>query len=367
MRRLAALLLLCSSAWAGYTSKATVSFASATGSTQTNITLAFTFGDTKLKTVSNGGQIQNTVTRVGVTVPADFVLTNDSTCASLTGSWAWGIESYSATAGTGAGWAKVASITTGAAVAPTVCIGNAAVTAYQGGAAGAEFDANTKAVYHFPDGGTLNAKDFSSSAHNGTVTSATAVTGKIDGAAGFSSAYIDVAQAAISGFTSATFSMWFKTTSTARQMVLGDGVGVCSSNGFASIETNNLSTVGALIRSDTSSAQVATVTSNGAWHRLSGIYTPTTLSMQLDGGAAVTTTGLTNGAIGSGSTLEIGNLCTNFASGAFAFAGSIDEVFIANVARSADWINTEYANQSSPPAIGAFTALALSTSQAFIF
>lgn len=364
--------VFCIMAQAAYTSKATVSFAAASGSTQTNITLAFTGSDVKLKVVGSGGQIQHTATRAGVTVPTDFVLTNDATCATLTGSWNWGIEFYDGTAGTIKGWAKVASLTTGAPVAPTVCIGNAAVSTYQGGAVGAEFDSSTAGVWHYPDGTTLSALDFSAAGNNGTVTLATGGAGQVDGAAVFpGNSYIDVAVAAISGFTSATFSAWINTTNSARQMVMSHGLGVCGSGtqGFGSMETRGGGTA-ILIGDGGDSGLNGTVNIlDGAWHRLTGVYTPTSLSIQVDGGTVQSTGSLTNPAIGGTPGLEIGNVCTNFSSGAFNYVGSIDEIFISNVARSADWSSTEYANQLSPPAISAFTPLATSTvtSQGFVF
>lgn len=125
-------LLLACPLFAGYGAKATVTFSAASGSTtDTNITLYFTANDTKLKTVANGGLIQNTVTRNAITVPADFILTNDTSCATQTGSYQWGFKTYSATAGTMTGRVKIPSLTISASIAPTVCIGNSAVSTYQ--------------------------------------------------------------------------------------------------------------------------------------------------------------------------------------------------------------------------------------------
>ena len=75
-----------------YSHSSTVTFTGATGSTQTNITLLFSFNDAKLKTAANGGQIRNLCSRNGSGVPCDFVFTNDATCATLTGGYTWGFD-----------------------------------------------------------------------------------------------------------------------------------------------------------------------------------------------------------------------------------------------------------------------------------
>ena len=179
MRNLIAFFLCALTAYGGYLSEATVTFSASGSTTDTNITLAFYGSDAKLRTTANGGQVYHTVTRAGVTVPVDFVLTADSSCASVTGGYTWGIESYSPAAGTIIGWVKIPSITPGTTVTPSVCLGNAAVNAYQGGSPGAEFDASTLSVYHLPNGVTLNASDFSANANNGSAVAATAATGRL--------------------------------------------------------------------------------------------------------------------------------------------------------------------------------------------
>src|SRR3989344_2403387 len=52
-------------------------------------------------------------------------------------------------------------------------------------AATSVWDSSFKAVYHLPDGTTLSALDSTSGNHDGTITAATATTGKVDGAASF--------------------------------------------------------------------------------------------------------------------------------------------------------------------------------------
>jgi hypothetical protein len=376
MRTFAVFLLCAGSAFAGYASKASVTFTASGSTTDVNITLAFFGSDPALRTIGNGGQVQHTLVRSGAVVPADFVLTNDTTCGSLTGGYNWGIESYSATAGTITGWVRIPAITPGTAVTPTVCVGNAAVSSYQGGAPGAEFDSNTRGVWHFPNGTALNAADFSGNGNAGSITAATAAPGQVDGAASFStSAYIDIPGAAISGLTSATFSVWIKTTDVGRKFMLSGGAGVCGDNEFGDLEINNTSLIGARFQTNGGvDIQASTNTADGNWHRVVVTYSPTGASIQIDNGTPSSATG-TMAAFTSSPPLEVGNLCNNFNSGEFGWNGSIDELFVSNVVRSSDWIATEFNNQSSPPVISAFTSLgggtsggaAHSLSQGFIF
>ena len=101
----------------GYGYQATVVIPAATGSTQTNFTVALTGTDTKLKTVTNGGQIQNTVTRVGQTVPADLILSSDSAGTSL---YTWGWDFYDAVNGIATLWVLIPSLTSGASRTPFI-------------------------------------------------------------------------------------------------------------------------------------------------------------------------------------------------------------------------------------------------------
>lgn len=349
--------------WGAYTSKATVSFSAATGSTQTNITLAFTGSDAKLKTVGNGGQIQNTVTRVGVTVPADFILTNDATCATVTGSWNWGIESYSATGGTIIGWAKVASLTTGSPVVPTVCIGNAAVSAYQGGAQGAEFDTNTKAAYRFPDGSTLSAKDFGPNSLDGTINSAMAHSGQVGGGMATSGTSQDVSvpnNALLNVQTGdMTIESWFFMVTNPGTTAVWDKGNLGRDYSFFVISPTSIYTeVG-----NSGGTTAVTGFTTGVWHHLVFSRTAGTGGIYLDG---VFNASFGGGTANNGSDLSIGR----GTSGGSDFNGYHDEFRVISTGRTANWIATEYANQLSPPAIGAFTSIggtSTRASQGFTF
>ncbi len=355
----AVLAALCAPAFAGYSSAATVTFPAASGSTtDTNITLAFTGSDAKLATLANGGLVQHTVSRVGVTVPADLVLTNDSTCATITGSYTWGIEAYSATAGTIVGWVLIPSLTTGAAVAPTVCVGNAAVTTYQGGAQGAEFDTNALAVYHMNEtSGQHN--DWTANAFNSTAVSAAiegSATGKIDGADSYTAAgnrtTLPFASLAL-GTSAYTMSGWANSSNWAAAVTLmrisgafNEQVLVVNGGGVVRADSNNGITVGTTVLTNSTWYYIACVYAGGGTSGAMKVY----VNGVLDGTGAGA--GQSNGAPTAAST---GGDPFNA-----VMSGPFDESRLATIARSADWLLTEYANQNAPPAIGAFTTLATS-------
>lgn len=80
---------------------------------------------------------------------------------------------------------------------------------------------------------------------------------------------------------------------------------------------------------------------NGAWHHLVATINGTTGKIYKNGIEAVS--GTVNAAVDASSTIQMGRF-----NNSYFFNGSLDEVRISNAVRSADWIKTEYNNQSDP-------------------
>jgi hypothetical protein len=345
---------------AGYMSAATVTFSPASSTTATGITLAFSGSDAKLKTTLNGGQIQNTVMRDGVVAPADFALTTDSTCATIAG-YNWGIDYYDGANGIIQGWVLISSLTTSASVTPTVCIGNGAVTSYQGGGQGAEFDSYTQADWHFPNGTTLSALDSSANANNGNINSGvTAVNGRIDGAAYFNGASqgINVANNAGLQLHSGTISAWINETKVNGTIVSKIDNSTYVGYEFAVDQGANTGTHNGQLSLYNGSgwASGTAVVDDGAWHYVTVTFDGTNTRFYTDGTLTNTvsqgfpSTGNQDVYIGTRSAATTSDL---------TFSGSMDEVKLASTVRSAGWIATEYANQSNPPAIGSFRRITI--------
>ena len=224
-------------------------------------------------------------------------------------------------------------------------------------AAGASFgsqavwDANFGMVAHLPNGSSLTANDSTSHAVNGTVTSATATAGKIDGGAAFvaaNSAQIDFGVVNI-GLTTITVEAWFKASSavgtfftqwadspaTEEAMILDQNGG----SGKARYLIGTVGTAGG-------GGNGLTNICDGNWHYIVLAW-PTatnTLTGYLDG--AVDNTFTTAGTVIHAAAITHLFL-GRYSNGAF-FTGSGDELRISGSVRSATWISTCYNNQNAP-------------------
>jgi hypothetical protein len=84
-----------------------------------------------------------------------------------------------------------------------------------------------------------------------------------------------------------------------------------------------------------------------SWHYISGVLDAATAQLYLDG-AALAMRVSTPGVVPADTvTASIGGVAGNLAD------GTIDEVRVSSMVRSADWIVTEYNNQSAPSSFAA--------------
>lgn len=351
IRRLILLATVCAlPSMAGYANCGAVTFPGAASSTQTNITLAFSFNDARFKSL-------NTMTRNGIVVPTDLIVTDDATCQTLTGSYTWDVESYKSSAGSGIVLVKIPSYATSSKTV-YVGFGNPAVTLYQGGAVGSAYDSNTFLVapFNVDSGGTLSSVDFSSSGCNGVPTSVTAATGQIAGAGSFGSASKDGwggtgCGSAGSGSNGVldivppfTYSAWIRSTTTT-----GD-IYNAGANGMPQFRIVS----GSLSLDRANTANVASSTGavpTNAWTQVavtldaSGNYV-----FYINGSAA----GSGTVTLPSAWTLNSWRFTPHTWQDGFynsAPSMSIDLQRVANVARPANWIANEYANQASVPSV----------------
>lgn len=319
------------------------------GSTDQSGFPVLVIGTTNTKTVGNGGKATN-ASGFDVT----YYPTNGCTGTKL----AWETEIYSASS-TAADWWVLPSVTISHTVDTTIgyrCIGNAAVTTDQSNKT-AVWDSNFVYVGHMPNGITLSASDSTSNANNGTLTNIpTATAGQIDGAANIvaaSSQNIDLGssstlkiggnitleawvqpgtltggfQRIISNLTSSSF--------TGAEILIHDASGGGASNVFY-FQVGN---AGSLQGATSTVAAVAGVT-----HQIVGLYDGSDGTIFIDGGGAGTHS-FGAGAIGVSS---VNTLIGAFTGNISNYNGWVDEVRISKIARSSDWILSEYNNQFSP-------------------
>src|SRR5882724_4516578 len=174
-------------------------------SDQTNFPILVSGTYSYLATVANGG---NVTSANGY----DIVFTSD---AAGTTALAYERESYSSTTGAVLFWVKVPTLSHTSDAVIYMFYGNGAVTADQSNKTGT-WDSNFAGVWHLPNGSTLAASDSTSNGNNGTITGATAVSGKFNGGANFSgsSQYIDAGNGTSVQITgsSMTVEAWLNTS-----------------------------------------------------------------------------------------------------------------------------------------------------------
>jgi hypothetical protein len=298
-----------------------------------------------LATTGNGGKIDNTVaagsgSSGGDTAPADLIFTSDAAGTSLL---QWEVESYNPATGAIVAWVRWNSISDGATI--YLFYGNPAVTTLQS-TPGSVWDANYMGVLHFPDGTNLSVAD-STGRLTTTNHGATATDGVGDGAMAASGGpYVDLGTT-VYGLgirQSATFSGWMRLRSNSyNDTMMGDwnnyvGMALRVDDGNASATFYVYPDNNDNLRLNPSyNFQMNT------WYYLVGVMDGATMRLYINGSEAA------SGPLGE----DIGNsgadlMVANRGDLVLPAYGDIDEARISNTARSADWIATEYNNQSAP-------------------
>ena len=342
-----------------YSRTITIDHTKVPNTNQTNFPVLVNGTYSYLATVANGGNIQNTISFNGQTVPADLKFTSDSAGTTLL---SWEVASYTSTTGAIEVWVNVPTVATATDTVIYMFYGDSSVLTYQGGAVGAVYDSNYKGVWHLPNGTTLTANDSTTNANNGSVNGLiTATTGQIDGAMatpGSGAASVQASDSASLTVTgSLTYEAWVYPTNTGiYQSIISK---VDSGNGNreyslfldAGSQSNvyiglNRSTVSPYL-SYNNTVGMSSSWSTNAWnHIVVAVNAGTDFRVYLNGALAATISG------NYGST-DSGNVAPIFFGEEFnnsfpMVSGKIDEVRVSNTNRSADWIATEYNNQNSP-------------------
>lgn len=324
-------------------------------STQSSYPMLVSGTFTYLKTVGNGGKVQNSS-------GYDIGFYSDS---GLTTKLSWETERYIATTGEVVFWVKVPSISTSTQI--WMAYGDASISSFQGGATGAAWDSNYTGVWHQADGTTPNYADSTAGGHalTPTANAPTATTGQIDGAINYGGGNQFNGQGASSGLLGSgatspngrTLSAWikfntFRGTDNNPQPVLG----LTFNNGnqvIIAVQYNSSTDVvtGWLDNGSSGNTYTSSGTSalsTGTWYYFVVLFTGTStkdLVFYLNGSA-----------VGSPVLTDVSSVSSGVNDNVYINAGlegrygdiSADEVRTSNIVRSSDWITTEYNNQSSP-------------------
>lgn len=320
-------------------------------STQTNFPRLFLPTDNRFRTIANGGHVAN-ANGYDIRPYSDAALTTALTFELVPGT-------YNASTGTFEMWVLVPSLADGYVV--HLCYGDASLTT--DGSSTSTWPSQYKGVYHFGSSASLSLSDSTSNANTLTNSGAVAAAGKIGGGAsvnGTSDYLVTGSNIGISGAGTRTLKLWVNpnavTTPSKYLLAMGvdDGtfhpfdlaVGV---GGTGVIYDYNSATdwqsAGSAISPSVMSRLV--ITYNGG-----AIQTAGSVKIYKDG--SLVTISATGGGTGvlntSAAPLNIGRYQGN----SNFIGGILDEVQASNTEDSANWITTEYNNQSAP---GTFSVL----------
>lgn len=322
---------------------------------QTNFPVLIYGTYTYLKTVANGGSIQNTTTLNNQTAPADLIYTSDSGCQNRL---SWEVASYTAATGAIEIWVKIPTVSHTADTLFYECYGNGNIAQYQGNPTNV-WDANYRTVNHLANGSALSTADSTSNAFTLTNTASVgATTGQIDGGASFNGSNQDLRSTAnaylAADATPYTISAWVNAASTSASDHNIIGYGLPTFSG-ASIQFSRVGSNWQLAQWGSAGYATAVMTggvSVGTWQHAVGTWDGTNIRLYIGGTIQATTA--KGDRQRNGTYTSWGSDLPDVSGGQF-WDGSMDELRISNIARSADWIITEFNNQNSPSTFYAVT------------
>jgi hypothetical protein len=324
--------------------------AAAIGSDESNVPVILEITHNDLRTVANGGYIENTDASGGasgsLTVPADFVVSPNAD-----GSSPYDFEVIAYTASTGALIVaiEITSLSSSSDGTVYLAFGDSNVTSSQEDVAGTWGNSYAR-VYHLGEGGGT-AYDSAGNANASDNASATGTTGKIGDRQEFDGSDDYYTATLVSAFDDThdwTCTLWARFDDLdGRQPLVthgktsdyginigfrtGEGLGIrvydfSTSTGLVALTDDDFNTTGSYVH----------------------------LAAAYDGTAQSATLYLDNatqsgsGNVSSWGGTEALNLATDPGQNNYFFDGYMDEVRISTTARDDDWIGTQYTNQNDP-------------------
>ncbi|BBB32858.1 hypothetical protein TTHT_1345 [Thermotomaculum hydrothermale] len=303
-------------------------------SSQTNFPVLINITDTDLKTVTNGGHVQNDN---GWDIK--FTASDGSTDLS------YEIEKYDPATGELVAWVKIPTLSTGTII--YMYYGSVSVNTDP--SSPDTWEANYKMVQHLQEtsgthyDSTSNALDATPSGGVNQDTS-----GKIDGADEFDGVddYVSTSSSVVLS-PPLTISAWIYYGGQSNiNTIVSNGNAEASSAGFRLFINSWNTSDGKLIIEAGDGTNGSSIASDidtiaaGQWYFVTAVIDGSNSALYLNGNL-----------IGTGSLID----CTNDSpiyigrmADAFLFQGTIDEVRISNIGRSGDWIKIEYENQNDP-------------------
>ncbi len=343
-----------------YCNKITVDNTQVSGSTDfSDFPLLVNITNNNLRSVANGGRVESD--------QGYDIVFKTSGCGVLDHE----IEKYDPTTGQLIAWVKIPTLYASSDTEIYMYYGDSSVDCPTENPT-AVWDANYQAVYHLkedPSGTAPQIYDSTANDHDGTsnggMTSGDQVAGQVGGGIDFDSTddYIDVGNFMSSGVSQVTLEAWVYKTDADDVRVVSKSDGTTATgtqhkmtlrfNGaaspYVSARLNTVNNVGVDLRSADQIAQ-------DTWTHVAWTYDGSAVQFYIDGASSACQLG-PNGGVGSSCTptgdiiastrdIVIGN--NDDIPNSRFFGGIIDEVRISDIARSANWIATQYTNQSNP-------------------
>jgi RHS repeat-associated protein len=332
---------------------------------QVNFPFLFSATDPTLASVANGGHVASS--------NGDDILFSSDTAG--INRLDYEIQEYNPASGQILAWVRIPTLTHGSDTVIYMFYGNSSISAPQQNPGGV-WDSDFQSVYHLNNAGSGVAVDSTAYGNSVPAHGLTSTQGEFDAASGFSGtqSYIELpsadfvsfpANGQVSSSFSASFGVWFKSSS---EGVILDQIGGEAQPGngplYAYIPAMYLDSSGSVRGSffslngsnNSPAPQLATQAgyNDNRWHIAALTYGNGAETMYVDG----QTVGSDQNAVqigyypsygyfvGTGYDLGWANVSAT--TGWDYFKGALEEVEVSNVARTADWMQAEYFNQSSP-------------------
>jgi hypothetical protein len=321
-------------------------------STQSNFTVLVSVTDPALKTVANGGHVANAK-------GYDIGFYSDS---GGTIKLKWQVEKYDGTTGNLIAWVKIPSVSSSTDTVFYLFYGDSSINTDQSDPPNT-WDSNFKGVWHMSDNAaSTTIRESTATGANGTNnanTSSKTATGQIGNALSYNgSTDGSFAPINLSSTNIVTLSFWVKWTTNANDDDLAfeytPNYNSNSNHGFMA-DWNAGSFGGGKFEMGMGNGDSTYWTdlfgrpSAGTWHLIHLVFnrSGSTNKAYVDGSLQTLTTG-TRSASGMGNFSNSSLYFMSRAASALNAAGTLDEVRLSTIERNANWVATEYNNQSSP-------------------
>ena len=316
---------------------------------QTNFPALISGVYSNLATVANGGFVQSPN-------GYDIIFSQDAEGATKLDHE---IDNYNPVTGAVGFWVRIPTLSHTVDTVIYVFYGNPNVTVSQENKPGV-WQNSYAGVWHFGTSTSLSPNDSTANANNGTIYGATPAVGEIGGAGSFNgaSSHLNIPDASSIDPVHITVSVWFKYSAVPNAMAVVSKAynGPPWSYPFVSnlIGVDSASVMAFDVGNGSAYSSFAPpyATVAGAWYYALYTYDGTTLKAYMNGSLVGTNTTVSGNIAYNGAGTPPWIIGADDGASPYYqfFDGLIDEVRISSIARSADWIATEYANESSPSA-----------------